>query len=40
MKILFLQYWYDFYGGIETVNDTLANQFVNDGFDVSILCFW
>lgn len=40
MKILFLQYWYDFYGGIETVNDTLANQFVKDGFDVSILCLW
>ena len=40
MKILFLQLWYDLYGGIETVNDTLANQFAKDGYDVSILCLW
>lgn len=40
MKILFLQLWYDLYGGVETVNDTLANQFVKDGLDVSILCLW
>ena len=32
MKILFLQLWYDLYGGIETVNDTLASQFVKDGY--------
>ena len=40
MKILFLQLWYDLYGGVETVNDTLANQFVKDGYDVSVLCLW
>lgn len=40
MKILFLQYWYDFYGGIETVNDSLATQFSKDGYDVTILCLW
>ena len=40
MKILFLQLWYDLYGGVETVNDTLANQFVKDGYDTSILCLW
>lgn len=40
MKILFLQLWYDLYGGVETVNDTLANQFAKDGYDVSILCLW
>lgn len=40
MKILFVQYWYDYYGGIETVNDSLASQFSNDGYDVTILCLW
>ncbi len=40
MKILFLQLWYDLYGGIETVNDTLASQFVKDGYKASILCLW
>ncbi len=40
MKILFLQLWYDLYGGVETVNDTLASQFIQDGYDVSILCLW
>lgn len=40
MKILFLQLWYDLYGGIETVNDTLATQFNKDGYDTSILCLW
>ena len=40
MKILFLQFWYDLYGGIETVNDTLASQFSKDGYDVTVLCLW
>lgn len=40
MKILFLQYWYDYYGGIETVDDSLATQFSKDGYDVTILCLW
>lgn len=40
MKILFVQYWYDFFGGIETVNDSLATQFMKDGNDVTILCLW
>lgn len=40
MKILFLQYWYDYYGGIETVDDSLATQFSEDGYDVTILCLW
>ena len=37
MKILFLQYWNDFFGGVETVNDTLIRQFNKDGYDCSIL---
>lgn len=40
MKILFLQYWNDFFGGVETVNDTLIRQFNKDGYDCSILCMW
>lgn len=40
MKILFLQFWSDFYGGLETVNDTLAKQFNNDGNEAQILCMW
>lgn len=40
MKILFVQYWFDFYGGAETVNDTLIKQFKKDGYDSQILCLW
>jgi len=40
MKILFLQYWYDMFGGAETVNDTLIRQFIKDGYDAQILCLW
>ena len=40
MRILFLQYWNDFFGGVETVNDTLIRQFKKDGYDCSILCMW
>ena len=40
LKILFLQLWSDFYGGVETVNDTLVKQFNIDGNDAQILCMW
>ncbi|MGM9882458.1 MAG: glycosyltransferase [Bacilli bacterium] len=40
MKISFLQYWYDYFGGIETVNGSLATQFSKDGYDVTVLCLW
>lgn len=40
MKILFLQLWSDFYGGVETVNDTLVRQFNIDDIDAQILCMW
>lgn len=40
MKILFVQYWYDFYGGIEAVNDSLASQFTLDGNDAKVMCLW
>lgn len=40
MKILFLQFWYDMYGGAETVNHTLANQFKSDGYEVKIECMY
>lgn len=40
MKVLFVQLWYDFFGGIETVNDTLASQFSDDGCTTTILCLW
>ena len=40
MKILFLQYWYDMYGGAETVNHTLATQFKKDGYDVNVQCMY
>lgn len=40
LKILFLQLWSDFYGGVETVNDTLVKQFNNDGNVAQILCMW
>ncbi len=40
MKILFLQYWYDMFGGAETVNHTLASQFKKDGYDVKIECMY
>ncbi len=40
MKILFLQLWYDLYGGLEAVNDTLAKQFTMDGYETTILCLW
>lgn len=40
MKILFLQYWYDMYGGAETVNHTLATQFKADGYDVKVECMY
>lgn len=40
MKVLFFQLWYDYLGGAETVNDTLANQFCLDNFNVEILCMW
>lgn len=40
MKILFLQLWYDMYGGAETVNHTLATQFKKDGYSVRIDCLY
>lgn len=39
MKIMFVQLNYDLYGGVETVNDTLAKQFVKDGNEVKVMCF-
>lgn len=40
MKILFLQYWADMYGGAETVNDTLIREFNKNGYKASLLCLW
>lgn len=40
MKILFLQYWYDMFGGAETVNHSLATQFNRDGYNVKIECLY
>lgn len=40
MKILFLQLWYDMYGGAETVNHTLATQFKKDGYSVKVDCLY
>lgn len=40
MKILFLQLWYDMYGGAETVNHSLATQFKKDGYIVKIQCLY
>ena len=40
MRILFLQYWHDMYGGAETVNHTLATQFKKDGYDVKVECMY
>lgn len=36
MKIMFLQYWYDMFGGAETVTHCLANQFKKDGHTVLV----
>lgn len=36
MKIMFLQLWYDMFGGAETVNHCLATQFKKDGNDVLV----
>lgn len=39
MKILIFQYWYDKYGGIESVNDTLAKEFSKQS-DVTLLSLY
>ncbi len=40
MKVIFLQYNLDTYGGIETVNAALTKKMVEDGLDVSLFCLW
>lgn len=40
MKIIFLQNCADVYGGLEFVNQSLANSFAQDGHNVEILCLW
>lgn len=40
MKVIFLQYLLDSYGGIEIVNSTLSKKMHEDGHDVSLYCLW
>lgn len=40
MKIIFLQYNIDTFGGIETVNAALTKKMLSDGIDVSLFCLW
>ena len=40
MKIVFLQYLLDSYGGIEIVNSVLSRKMHEDGLDVNLFCLW
>ena len=40
MKIVFLQYLLDSYGGIEIVNSILSRKMHEDGLDVNLFCLW
>lgn len=40
MKIIFLQYLLDSYGGIEIVNSVLSRKMYEDGVEVNLFCLW